>query len=128
MKVGKSIAILAGLAFGLSLSAFAKDKNETRVTFSEPVQIGSTQLQAGDYKLQWDGNGPDVQVKVIKGKDIQATAPAKLVANNPSLGNNAVTTGSNSTTKTLDEVDFDGGRQSLKFTSSSAMQASGGQQ
>jgi hypothetical protein len=128
MKFVKSIAVVAVLASGLSLSAFAKDKNETKVTFSDPIQVGSTQLKPGDYKLQWDGNGPDVQVKVVKGKDVLATVPATLVENKVSLGTNAVTTGSNSSSKTLDEVDFDGGKQTLKFNANAAMQASGGQQ
>lgn len=126
MKLGRYIAIVAVLASGLSLSAFAKDKSETKVTFSDPVQVGSTQLKPGDYKLQWQGNGPDVQVQIVKGKDVVATAPAKLIENKASLGTNAVTTGSNSSSKTLDQVDFDNGRQSLKF-SQAAMQANNGQ-
>ena len=73
MRFGKYIAIVAVLASSLSLNAFAKDKNETPVTFSEKVQIGSNEVKPGDYKLQWDGNGPDVQVKVVKGKDVVAT-------------------------------------------------------
>jgi hypothetical protein len=32
MKTGKYIAIVAVLASALSLNAFAKDKNETRIT------------------------------------------------------------------------------------------------
>jgi|HubBroStandDraft_6_1064221.scaffolds.fasta_scaffold48786_2 hypothetical protein len=127
MKLGRLIAIVAVLASGLTLSAFAKDKNETKVTFTDPIQVGSTQLKPGDYKLQWDGNGPDVQVKVVKGKDVVATVPAKLIENKSSLGTNSVTTGSNSNSKTLNQVDFDGGKQSLKFTQDNEMQASGQQ-
>ena len=126
MKLGRYLAIVAVLASGLSLSAFAKDKNETKVTFSDPVQVGSTQLKPGDYKLQWQGNGPDVQVQIVKGKDVVATAPAKLIENKTSFGSNSVTTGSNSSTKTLDQVDFDNGRQSLKFDQGS-IQADNGQ-
>jgi hypothetical protein len=126
MKFGRYLAIVAVLASGLSLSAFAKDKNETKVTFSDSVQVGSTQLKPGDYKLQWQGNGPDVQVQIVKGKDVVATVPAKLIENKASLGSNSVTTGSNSSTKTLDQVDFDNGRQSLKFGQGS-MQADNGQ-
>jgi hypothetical protein len=126
MKFGKYIALLAFVAASLSLSSFAKDKNETKVTFNDPIQVGSTQVKPGDYKLQWQGNGPDVQVQVVKGKDVVATAPAKLIANQQSTGNNSVTTGSANNTKTLDQVDFDGGKQSLKF-SQSAMEASNGQ-
>jgi hypothetical protein len=127
MKLGRLIAIVAVLASGLTLSAFAKDKNETKVTFTDPIQVGSTQLKPGDYKLQWDGNGPVVQVKVVKGKDVVATVPAKLIENKSSLGTNSVTTGSNSNSKTLNQVDFDGGKQSLKFTQDNEMQASGQQ-
>jgi hypothetical protein len=128
MKLGKSIATVAVLASGLSLSAFAKDKNETKVNFSDPIQVGSTQLKPGDYKLQWDGNGPDVQVKIVKGKDVLATVPAKLSANKVSLGTDAVTTGSSGNAKTLNQVDFAGGKESLVFADSTATQATNGQQ
>jgi hypothetical protein len=42
-------------------------------------QVGSTQLKAGDYKAIWDGTGKDVQVKILQGKNVVATVPAKLV-------------------------------------------------
>jgi hypothetical protein len=128
MKFGNSIAIVAVLASGLSLSAFAKDKNETKVTLTDTVQVGSTEVKPGDYKLQWDGNGPDVQVKVVKGKDVVATVPAKLTENKTSLGTNAVTTGVSGNAKTLNQVDFAGGKQSLVFIDASATQAANGQQ
>ena len=128
MKLGKSIATVAVLASGLSLSAFAKDKNETKVTFSDAVQVGSTQLQPGDYKLQWDGNGPDVQVKIVKGKDVVATVPAKLTENKTPLGANAVTTGVSGNAKTLNQVDFAGGKQSLVFGEATSTESSSGQQ
>jgi hypothetical protein len=128
MRFGKTIATLAVLATGLSLSAFAKDKNETKVTFSDPIQVGSTQLKPGDYKLQWEGNGPDVQVQIVKGKNVVATVPAKLTENKTSLGTNAITTGTSGNTKTLNQVDFAGGKESLVFADSTATQATNGQQ
>ena len=128
VKAGKFVALVAVLACGLSLSAFAKDnKNETKVTFTDSVQIGSTDVKPGDYKLQWEGNGPDVQVKVIKGKDVIATAPAKLVQKNS--GQNSITTRNvNDNTKAVDEIDFAGGRQSLVFNEATSAQSTGGQQ
>lgn len=131
MRFGKYIAIVAVLASSLSLNAFAKDKNETHVWFSERVQIGSNEVKPGDYKLQWDGNGPDVQVKVVKGKDVVATVPAKLLANESTRNStgDAVTISGNGDVKQLDRVDFARGRQSLVFGEAMATQnPSGGQQ
>jgi hypothetical protein len=127
MKTGKYIAIVAVLASGLSLNAFAKDKNETRITLSDSVQVGTTDLKPGDYTLQWEGNGPDVQVKVLKGKNVVATVPAKL-AQGTSGRANAITTRTVANVKTLDEVDFAGGKQSLVFGEATTTESSSGQQ
>lgn len=115
MRFGNYVAIAAVIVLSMSLNSFAKDKNETRVTFSEKVQVGSTEVKPGDYKLQWDGNGPDVQVKVVKGKDVVATVPAKLLANTSKQGGDAIQTRANANEKQLEQVDFAGGRQSLVF-------------
>jgi hypothetical protein len=127
MKTGKYVAIVAVLASGLSLSAIAKDKNETRISLSDSVQVGATDLKPGDYTLQWDGDGPEVQVKVLKGKNVVATVPAKL-AQGTSGYVNAITTRTVGNVKTLDEVDFAGGKQSLVFGEAGATQSSSGQQ
>jgi hypothetical protein len=127
MKSSKYIAIVAVLASGLSLNAFAKDKNETRITLSDSVQVGTTDLKPGGYTLQWDGDGPDVQVKVLKGKNVVATVPAKL-AQGKSGYSNAITMRTVGNVNTLDEVDFAGGKQSLVFGEAAATQSSSGQQ
>jgi hypothetical protein len=115
MKFGKYIGIAAVLISSMSLNAFAKDKNETRVTFSEKVQVGSTEVKPGTYKLQWEGNGPDVQVKVVSGKDVVATVPAKLVSNPAAKSGDAIQTRDDANVRQLEKVDFSGGRQSLVF-------------
>ncbi len=127
MKTGRYIAIVAVLASGLSLSAFAKDKNETRITLSDSVQVGTTDLKPGDYTLQWEGNGPDVQVKILRGKNVVATVPAKL-GQGTSARANAITTRVVGNVNTLDEVDFAGGKQSLVFGEATATGSSSGQQ
>ena len=127
MKTGKYIAIVAVLASGLSLSAIAKDKNETRISLSDSVQVDATDLKPGDYTLQWEGDGPDVQVKVLKGKNVVATVPAKLAQGTSGYAN-AITTRTVGNMKTLDEVDFGGGKQSLVFGDATATQSSSGQQ
>jgi hypothetical protein len=120
MKAVRFVAIAAILASCFSLSAFAKDKNEAKFTLPDTAQLGSTQLKPGDYKLQWDGTGPTVQVKVLKGKQVVATSSAKLVEKKETTGTDAVTLGpGNGTVKSLDQVDFSNGKQSLVFRGTS---------
>ena len=126
MRFGNYVAIAALIVSSMSLNSFAKDKNETRVTFSEKVQVGSTEVKPGDYKLQWDGNGPDVQVQVVKGKDVVATVPAKLLANTSKQGGDSIQTRVNANEKQLEQVNFAGGRQSLVFGEATATQNIGG--
>jgi hypothetical protein len=128
MKTYKYIAIVAVLASGLSLNAFAKDKNETQVTLSDSVQVGTTELKPGDYTLQWEGNGPDVQVKVLKGRNLVATVPAKLEQGTSGRHPDAITIRSVSNVKTLDQVDFAGGKRSLVFGEASGTQSPSGQE
>ena len=56
MKSMKYFALLAVVAT-LTLGAFAKGPNEGKFTLSDNVQLGSTQLKAGDYKATWEGTG-----------------------------------------------------------------------
>ena len=62
----------------LSIPALAASNSQT-VSFSSAVQVGSTQLPAGDYKVTWTGSGDSAQVTLSK-KGVQpVTVPAKVV-------------------------------------------------
>lgn len=113
MKFMKYSAVLALVAFSLSLGAFAKDKNEGKFTLSNPASVGSTQLRPGDYKVTWEGSGSDVQVKILQGKNVVATSSAKLV-DNPTR-QDSVTVSGDSGARTIDQIDFSSGHKSLVF-------------
>jgi hypothetical protein len=70
-----SVLLLTLLSAGL----FAATKNSDSVTFFDSVKVGGTELAAGEYKVVWNGDGPDVQVSFLQGKKTVATAPARLV-------------------------------------------------
>jgi len=36
-------------------------------------------IKAGDYKLKWDGSGSNVELSIMRGKNVIAKAPARLV-------------------------------------------------
>ena len=63
--------------------AFAGPRNSANIELDQPVTIAGTQLAPGQYKLIWEGNGPNVNVSFVEGKKTVATAPAKLVSNPP---------------------------------------------
>lgn len=80
-------AVLSVLVLTLLSSAlYAAPKNSDRVTFHDPVKVADTQLPAGDYKVVWDGNGPDVKVSFLQGKKTVATTSATLVQERSSIG------------------------------------------
>jgi hypothetical protein len=114
MKSLKFGALALVAAVVLAMGAFAKDKNEGKFTLTNPAQIGSTQLKPGDYKAVWEGTGSDVQVKILKGKDVVATTSAKLVDKQGST-NDSVTLGGADNAKTVDEIDFARAKKALVF-------------
>ena len=118
MKFAKCVAVLATLTLGLSLSAFAKDKNQGKFTLGDEAQVGSTQLQPGEYKVQWEGSGDAVQVTILKGKNVVATTTAKVVEQPSPARADAVTLDTGANPKTLKEIDFGNRKEALVFTGS----------
>lgn len=68
-----------------AVPAFAGKSAQT-VTIPVKVQVGSTQVAAGDYKLTWTGSGPSVQATLTQGKKAVATFAAKLVEGKSTAG------------------------------------------
>jgi hypothetical protein len=71
---------IAAMVFLIPALAFAGQRNSANVQLDHPVQVAGTQLGPGNYKMIWQGNGPDVSVSFIQGKKIVITAFAKLVS------------------------------------------------
>ncbi len=62
----------------LSIPALAATNSQT-VNLPSAVQVGQTQLPAGDYKVTWTGTGASAQVTLAK-KGVQpVTVSAKVV-------------------------------------------------
>jgi hypothetical protein len=123
MNVAKKLSLVLTAALLLTLGAFAEQKHHAGFTVGENVQIGSTQLKPGDYKAEWSGDGPNVQVQIMKGSKVVATVPAQVIPQKQELENTAVVykTGDNGS-KTIDQIDFAKQKASLKLgTDSSGM-------
>lgn len=118
-----SKSVVMGLALLLASSAFAATK--ANLTLSNPTTVNGTKLKAGDYKLEWDGTGPNVEVSVLQGKKVVAKVPAKVV-DLPSASQNdaAVVNKNDDGTTNLAGARFQGKKYAIDLTQSSdGMQA-----
>jgi hypothetical protein len=97
-----SVALLA-----LPLTSFASMRTQKQITLDQPVSVASTQLKPGTYKMEWNGNGPNIEVSFVQNNKTVATAPAQLVKETTAYEGGAVTTHKTSSgSNRLDEVDF----------------------
>jgi hypothetical protein len=112
------VGALAALTL-FSLSAFAsnRNRNEGKMTVGTPVEVGSTQLAPGNYKVEWSGTGDQVKVNIMDRDKTVVTVPAKLVTHaQPSSSDALVTTTPKTNGKTeqrLVEIDFNHRAQAL---------------
>ena|SRR5215472_2717454 len=74
----KSLIYITTVALILPLFGFAGAKNSSNVKLDQPVQVAGTQLPAGQYKVVWEGTGPNVQVNFMQGKNTVTSAPARI--------------------------------------------------
>ena len=74
-KLVKSFVLASAVL--LATGAFASNKGTLHL--QEAAQINGQSVPAGEYQLRWDGTGPNVELSVLKGKNVVAKTPAQLV-------------------------------------------------
>jgi hypothetical protein len=75
-NITKSLTL--GVAVLLASSAFA-GTNKTTLQVQEATTVSGTKLAPGEYKVQWEGTGPNVEMSILKGKNVVAKVPARVV-------------------------------------------------
>jgi hypothetical protein len=75
-----SIAILATLSATLLSNVSAAASSKTAINLVEPTIVGSVILPSGEYKIEWNGPGPEVQVSFTQGSKTVAVVPATVQA------------------------------------------------
>ena len=116
MKQIKYAALLSILTLLSSVSALARDKNQHSVQIPDSVQVDGTRLEAGDYKVEWQGTGPQIQVDFVRDGKTVATVPGTLKTNDAKVTqDDIVTDATSANTKTLTEIDFSRNKESLVF-------------
>jgi hypothetical protein len=120
VSVWKSLVL--GLVLLLASSAFAATKASLQL--NNAVTVNGTQLKPGDYKVQWEGAGPNVELSIMQGNKVLAKVPAHLVnLDTPSTYDAAVTRKNDSGPNSLAGLRFQGKKFSLELgEASDAMQ------
>jgi len=109
-----SKSFLMGLALLLASSAFAATKASLQL--HNPTMVNGTKLQPGDYKLEWEGTGPSVEVSIKQGKNVVAKTQARVVDLPTAAVNSAAVTKTNDDgTKNLEGVRFEGKKYALEL-------------
>jgi hypothetical protein len=116
MKYLKYLTFLSIFAVLSPLGVFARDNNQHSVDIPATVQVGGTQLKPGNYKVKWQGAGPDIQVTFLRNGKTVATVPATLKTNDGQVTQDEIVT--DSATKTLTEIDFHRDKEALVFQQS----------
>ncbi len=113
-----SKSVVTGLALLVASSAFAATK--ANLTLQSPTTINGTKLKAGDYRLEWDGSGPNVELSIKQGKNVIAKVPAKVIdLNSPALNDAAVVKNNGDGTSSLEGARFEGKKFALEIGDSS---------
>jgi hypothetical protein len=121
--VSKSLVV--GLALLLASSAFAGTKGSLQL--NSTVNVNGTELKPGDYKIQWEGSGPNVELSILQGKNVVAKVPAHVVElDRPASYDAAVTRQNGSGASSLAGVRFQGKKTALDLgETTDSMQAGG---
>jgi len=117
MKTSLFTAVLTlTCVLGLGINAHAARNNAHSVEIFDAVQIGSTRLKPGNYKVEWQGIGPAVQVSFQQNGKTVVTLPGTLKTNDDQVTQDAIVTEATTTgTSTLKEIDFGHHKEALVF-------------
>jgi hypothetical protein len=119
-----SKTLTLGIAVLFAATAFAANEGNLQIT--HPVNVNGTTLKAGDYKVKWDGSGPNVEVSIVQGKKVLAKTSAHVVDMNSAADRDAAVTHDNGDgSSSLAGVRFQGKKFTLELGQSSDSMQSG---
>jgi hypothetical protein len=117
MKTSYFTAVLSlSLLLGFIGSAHAARNNTHSVEIHDVMQIGGTTLKPGNYKVEWQGTGPVVQVSFQQNGKTVVTSRGTLKTNDDQVTRDAIVTeATGGGMSTLKEIDFGHQKEALVF-------------
>lgn len=112
--------LVMALALLLATGAFASTANKANLELDNSVTLNGTTLKAGNYKVQWEGTGPNVELSITQGKHIVAKTSARLVdLPAPAVNDAAVTMKNDAGPNSLTGIRFQGKKFALDLSQES---------
>ena len=117
MNAKISRILLPALALLLGTSAFAANKrNKGSLELDKPATVAGQQLAPGEYKLTWDGTGPNVDLMILSYGKLVATVPAHLIElSRPERSNGYEAHTNDDGSQVLKSIEFGGKKYELSF-------------
>ncbi len=79
MKVSRNLFSITLASLLLAASAFAAPASKGTLKLFEPVTVQGKELAPGKYTVEWNGEGPNVQLNIADGKNGVTAIPARIV-------------------------------------------------
>ncbi len=78
MKMSRISIMLFGSALLFSSAALAGGNNKGKLELTDKIVVDGKAIEPGNYRVEWDGSGPAVQVQILQGKQTVATLTAHV--------------------------------------------------
>ena len=115
MKSSRKIVGLVGASLLLAVSVMAGTENKGTLRLYDNVSVQGKQLSPGTYKVEWNGQGPEVQLNILDGKNTVATVPARVVPVTTKYDQDGYTADNENGSRTLKELFFHGKSYQLEI-------------
>jgi len=115
MKSSRKIVGLVGASLLLAVSVMAGTENKGTLRLYDNVSVQGKQLSPGTYKVEWNGQGPEVQLNILDGKNTVATVPARVVPVTTKNDQDGYTADNENGSRTLKELFFHGKSYQLEI-------------
>jgi hypothetical protein len=79
MKVSRNLFGVTFATLLLATGAFAAPASRGTLKLFEPVTVQGKELAPGKYTVEWNGEGPNVQLNIADGKNAVTAIPARIV-------------------------------------------------
>ena len=113
----KNVIKCAGLAGVVLLAGSALAASKGSLQLQHPTSVGGKQLATGDYTVQWEGTGDQVELKVYQGKnEVASTSAHMMKVEHPAEYNQAVVSTNGDGSSSLSEIRFRGKNFALQVS------------
>ena len=98
---------LAGAMLLVSTAAFAASRGTLNIP--EQVFANGQSLSAGEYQVRWDGEGPNVELKILHDRKLVTTIPARTIELRQKAEDDSFSINKNGDgTESVSEIQFSG--------------------